>query len=144
MKRLCLPGDLREKICRHCAEDYPREACGLLIGGPDFVVREIVPSPNLSPHPRKNFEIDPALIIEYQKKLRDGTERILGHYHSHPEGRAAPSIHDQAQNHDSRLTWLIVQVTDGCCRDIAAFATEEQAGSLTAIPLIRPLLAGTV
>lgn len=133
MKSLRLPTDLRDKIRRHCADDYPREACGLLIGIGDYVVTKTVPSTNLSDYPEKNFEIDPALIIEYQKKLRDRNERILGHYHSHPDGRAAPSIHDQAQNHDSSLIWMIIQVTDGGCRDMGVFATEEQ---LTAIPLI--------
>lgn len=130
---LRLPADLRERIFSHCVEDYPREACGLLIGRPDYMITEAVASANLSQNPEKNFEIDPALIIEYQKKLRDGTERILGHYHSHPDGRAVPSVHDQAQNHDSSLIWMIIQVSGGVCGATGFFATEEKSGRLAAI-----------
>lgn len=138
MKTLCLSTDLKTQIRRHCADSYPLEACGLLIGWGDNIVTNIVTSPNLSDHPAKNFELDPALIIQHQKESRLGNDKILGHYHSHPDGQACPSVQDQAQNHDSDLVWVIVQVTGGVALGMNAFATDPKSGQLTAIPLNQP------
>lgn len=135
MTRLCLSTDLRAQILEDCVRRYPEEACGLLIGRADGLVTDIVISPNLSGEPERNFEIDPALIIAQQKQGRSGKGEILGHYHSHPDGQARPSTRDQAQNYDPDLIWLIVQVTGGVAREIAAFATEAKTGQLTAIAM---------
>ena len=135
MKKLCLSTDLQTQIRRHCAECYPLEACGLLIGWGDDTVTNIVHSPNVAEHPAKNFEIDPALIIQHQKESRLGHDQILGHYHSHPDGQAQPSVHDQAKNHDTDLMWVIVQVTGGVALSMNAFATDDTTGQLASIPL---------
>ncbi|PCJ55418.1 MAG: hypothetical protein COA79_20660 [Planctomycetota bacterium] len=141
MTHLCLPTDLQAQILKDCVRRYPEEACGLLIGSSDGQVTDIVLSPNLSDEPERNFEIDPALIIAQQKHGRSGQTKnqtkILGHFHSHPDGSAQPSARDQAQNYDSDLIWLIVQVTDGVAQEIAAFATEEKTGQLTAIAMYK-------
>lgn len=141
MKKLCLSTDLQTQIRRHCAACYPLEACGLLIGRGDNTVVNIVHSPNVAEHPARNFEIDPALIIQHQKESRLGHDRILGHYHSHPDGQAYPSVHDQAQNYNTDWIWVIVQVTDGVALSMNAFATDANTGQLTAIPLQAGTLA---
>lgn len=135
MKTLCLSTDHRNQIRKYCADSYPLEACGLIIGWGNDGVTTIVPSPNLSDHPAKNFEIDPALIIRHQKESRLGHDRIIGHYHSHPDGQAVPSAEDQDKNHDPDLIWLIVQVTGGEALTMNAFATDSETDQLTAIPL---------
>ncbi|NOZ64944.1 MAG: M67 family metallopeptidase [Alphaproteobacteria bacterium] len=143
MKTLNLPTDLRDKILRHAVDSYPHEACGLLIGQ-GGQVRDVIPSPNLSDSPEKNFEIDPALIIHHQRKARAGSDSIIGHYHSHPDGAAQPSVRDQAQNYDSDLIWLIVRVTADSPQDMNAFASNVEGGSLAPIPLNCPPRAGTI
>ena len=132
MKTLSLPGELKSLIIQHCKDRYPHEACGLLIGQ-GGQVREVIPSSNLSDCPGQNFEIDPALIIKYQKRGRQGRGKIIGHYHSHPDGAAAPSDKDRQQNYDPSLIWLIIQITDAVPRAMKAFAVK--AGSLSPIPL---------
>lgn len=140
IKTLCLPTDNKAQILAHCAESFPREACGLLIGHEGRVTK-VIASPNLSVTPEKAFEIDPALIIHHQKairnqkaprnqkvsrnqkKYRTGPDKIIGHYHSHPDGQAAPSIRDQQQNYDTALIWVIVSTTKMGAQDINAFAT---------------------
>lgn len=134
MKTLRLSTDLQTQIRRHCADCYPLEACGLLIGWDDDTVVNIVHSPNVAEHPAKNFEIDPALIIRHQKESRLGNDRILGHYHSHPDGQAHPSVRDQGQNYNKDWIWVIVQVTGGVALSMNAFATDDDTGQLTAIP----------
>lgn len=135
MKKLCLSTDLWDQIRKHCADSYPFEACGLLIGRPGDRVTDIVISPNKAEDPARNFEIDPALILQHQKESRLGHDRIVGHYHSHPDGQAVPSAQDQSQNYDTDLVWVIVQVTGGVAQGMAAFATDPQTGLLAAIPL---------
>ncbi len=143
MTTLHLPTDLRDKIRRHAVESYPHEACGLLIGQGGQVTA-VIPSPNLSDSPEKNFEIDPALIIQHQKKGRAGDDGIIGHYHSHPDGKAQPSARDQAQNYDSDLIWLIVSVTEGGIQDMNVFASNDESGYLEPILLNCPPRAETI
>ncbi len=135
MKKLCLSTDLQYQIRQHCASSYPLEACGLIIGWDDDVATNIVTSPNMAEHPAKNFEIDPALILQHQKNSRLGHDRILGHYHSHPDGQAQPSVDDQAKNYDDELIWVVVQVTGGVALAMNAFASDPDTEQLTAIPL---------
>jgi len=125
MKKLCLTSELQRQIKQHCAEAYPREGCGLLLGRHDvsggYVVTEVVPSRNLSPDPDISFEIDPALIIAFQKKARSGEDKIIGHFHSHPDGEARPSDRDQEQNYAPELIWVIVSVDNGKVMNVNAF-----------------------
>lgn len=121
MKTLTLTTDQKIKILKACEQASPHEACGLLLGEGDGQVTAVIASDNLSITPERNFEIDPALIIKYQKRTRcDGT-RIMGHYHSHPEGKAVPSARDQQQNYDASLVWCIVAVKKGRAVDVKAY-----------------------
>ncbi|MCF8474152.1 MAG: M67 family metallopeptidase [Emcibacter sp.] len=145
MKKLFLPTEIMGQIQQHCEASYPLEACGLLIGRHDVnIVTEVIPSGNLSPSPEKSFEIDPALIVDCHKKSRNGGNKIIGHYHSHPDGDAEPSVHDEAQNYDRDMIWLIIQVTDGKSQAMKAFCTDRAKNALTAIPLLYPEWEGKV
>ena len=80
---------------------YPAEACGLIIGrGKGQLVRvtAVVPAPNLLAASGDRFELDPAVRIRVERDLREagGKDRIIGHYHSHPDGSADPSAADRA------------------------------------------------
>jgi proteasome lid subunit RPN8/RPN11 len=101
---------------------FPREACALLVGsignGNDSVeVRRVVPTANVAAAPERGFEIDPAAHIALLRSLRERNAaesivgpRIIGHWHSHPNGRAEPSATDAAMIHDPTLVWLISAV----------------------------------
>lgn len=104
---------------------YPYECCGLLVGrgtiqdGID--ITDVIPAKNLRSEPDR-FELDPALYLRVQRELREagGRDRVVGHYHSHPNGQAIPSNIDLAEANDPNLVWVIVG-TDGATADIAAF-----------------------
>jgi proteasome lid subunit RPN8/RPN11 len=102
---------------------YPREACALLIGDSSRRVTEIVPAANISTDPEREFELDPAVHIAVLRRLRDegGTNRIIGHWHSHPNGRDEPSAKDAAMVSDPGLVWLITAVHDGRALPLRAF-----------------------
>ena len=105
-------------MTRHALDSYPNECCGLLIGGDapsgDLQVHDIVKSPNLdAAGGARAFEVDPALILAWQKRTRGTAQRILGHYHSHPDEPAEPSATDLARAWEPGQVWLIMTVLGG-------------------------------
>ncbi|WP_439814224.1 M67 family metallopeptidase [Zavarzinia sp. CC-PAN008] len=108
---------------------FPNESCGLILGcaGPTPLAQCLVPSPNLSPEPRTQFEIDPALRLRLQRELRGTGQALLGIHHSHPAGAARPSARDLAGAWEPGLLWLITAVIDGQAVQTAAFRLGRQA-----------------
>ena len=48
-------------------------------------------------------------------------QRIIGHYHSHPNGRSMPSTRDLAMAWEPELVWLIVAVSNRGVDDFNAY-----------------------
>ena len=92
---------------------YPEESCGLLVGeGADLLrLTALHPSPNLAEDRRRRFEVDPALLLRLHKSLRASEQRLIGLYHSHPEGPAKPSAHDLSRAWQPELAWLLTAVS---------------------------------
>ena len=104
---------------------YPEEACGLLVGfkrpGEHWRVSRVEAARNTARQPRRSFEIDPGLRIGLERELRGRTTRVIGHYHSHPDGPARPSATDLAMVHEPDLVWLIVAVASGQASQTLAY-----------------------
>lgn len=95
---------------------YPAEGCGLLVGRGRRIVRvgRVVSVDNLERERRRDrFELDPVIRFATERAVRGGPERIVGHWHSHPDGRAHPSAEDIARAYEPDLIWLIVAVAPG-------------------------------
>jgi len=92
---------------------FPGEGCGLLAGHGATAVQitRVVPAANLCAGERNDrFELDPRARLVLQRTLRGTTERLVGHWHSHPNGHAEPSAEDVARAEEPDLIWLIVPV----------------------------------
>jgi proteasome lid subunit RPN8/RPN11 len=92
----------------------PNEACGLLegtTGKDEYTVTTVHPSDNLASDPADMFEVDPRLLLRLQRELRDGPTDMIGIYHSHPRGPAAPSATDLAMAWQPELAWVITALT---------------------------------
>lgn len=106
---------------------FPREACALLIGREhgDGVIEivEIVPAENIAATPNAEFELDPAAHVAVLRRLREANsvERLVGHWHSHPNGSPQPSEKDAAMVHDPGLIWAISAVAAGRVTSLRAF-----------------------
>lgn len=83
-----------------------REICGLLFGVGDRIDRAD-PTENVAGRPQDMFEIDPRALFAALRAERAGGDRLIGHYHSHPNGLATPSPRDLAAAEPGRL-WLII------------------------------------
>ena len=107
-----------EAECRAC---WPAEACGLLIGHGERVqtVSGVMVAANLAPDRGDRFELDPRIRFEAEKRCRASGERLLGHWHSHPNGRRTPSATDLAMAFEPDLVWLIVAI---CSAAVAGHA----------------------
>ncbi|RGP39934.1 Desampylase [Altererythrobacter insulae] len=85
----------------------PRECCGILLGEGGRITQALA-TPNSHALPETHFEIDAQSLIDAHRAEREGGPGILGYYHSHPTGEAAPSATDQAMAAGDGRIWVIV------------------------------------
>ena len=125
---------------------YPRECCGLLAGtiaaNGTMTVTRVVPSDNVHPKGGNDrFEVDPRVRLDLMRELGEigdkpqGSERIIGHYHSHPDHPATPSAHDLACAFELALVWVIISLDRGRVRTVAAYKLNEDETDFQQIPL---------
>ncbi|WP_235902765.1 M67 family metallopeptidase [Sandarakinorhabdus oryzae] len=87
------------------------EVCGLLLGTGGRVER-LVPARNVAHDPARSFEIDPATLLATHREARGTGLAVIGHWHSHPNGRAEPSARDAARATENGQIWLIIAAGD--------------------------------
>lgn len=102
-----LSSALHAQLLAQAHASHPDECCGLLFGD-DQRVRRIQPAANVADDPSRTFEIDPSALIAAERAMRQGGERLIGHYHSHPNGRAEPSARDAASAASDGRLWLVI------------------------------------
>lgn len=123
---------------------YPRECCGLLAGVTDddgaARVTRVVPSPNVlvdedGQGGQDRFEVDAQVRFDLMRALHGTHERIIGHYHSHPDHPAKPSEHDLDMAYEPDLLWLITAVIKGHAGNTRAWRLNRDEGSISAIDM---------
>ena len=116
-RRLWLDAAHHALMTTRAQSAFPHECCGLLIGSQTangWRLTDALDSPNVTDgDPKRQFEIDPRLILSTQRTLRGTNQGIIGLYHSHPNGLAAPSRADHAQAWQSGWLWIILGLGDG-------------------------------
>jgi proteasome lid subunit RPN8/RPN11 len=120
--RLHLPAVLRDAIVEAAKAVFPRECCGLMEGvqdGEDFRATALHPARNIAAAPDR-FEIAPADHFAAAKAARSRGHRLIGCYHSHPDGQARPSTQDLAGAGEENFLWLIAAI-GGSRFELAAF-----------------------
>jgi desampylase len=98
-------------IRAHAAETPDEEVCGLLFGTVE-AVEAVQRCANVADTPATSFEIDPAALIAAHKAERAGGAKLIGHYHSHPNGVYAPSAVDASNADVAGQYWLIIAGTE--------------------------------
>ena len=115
---ILLPRPLLKQIVDAAESAYPEECCGLIVGYAEppqnLIVTRVEISPNVAEeNAAERFEISPHRRLEVMRALEGGPERIIGHFHSHPDHAAQPSLRDLERAWEPDLIWLIVAVLDG-------------------------------
>jgi len=91
----------QEKIYQHIEQEYPKEACGVII---IFKGKErVYPCKNVALKPYENFEINPE---DYQAASQMGD--IIRVYHSHPNASAEASMVDMKACNALGVPWSII------------------------------------
>lgn len=92
----------------HAAATHPYEACGILLGEGRRITAAME-ARNVHPSPHTHFEIDPQALIDAHRAARGGAaSEVIGYYHSHPTGEAAPSATDRACASGDGKVWAIL------------------------------------
>ncbi|MBI5164053.1 MAG: M67 family metallopeptidase [Magnetospirillum sp.] len=116
---------------------YPAEACGLLVGRGDrtILVTRVAAAANLLAGSGDRFELDPAVRLAVEKAVRGTEERVVGHWHSHPDAAARPSAIDRAMAFEPELVWLIVPVIAGQAGPPTAWRPTADGNAFRPLPL---------
>jgi desampylase len=105
--RVSISSALLDELQAASAASPGAEICGLLYGRPDAIFMAEACA-NVAPTPDRAFELDPAALIAAHRRARAGGPAIIGHYHSHPSGRAEPSAIDAEAAPPDGALWLIL------------------------------------
>ena len=90
-------------IQKFAVEQYPKEACGVIVSiGKKFVV---INCKNISYDPKLHFVIDPA---DYVRAEEMG--EVIAIWHTHVDESPEPSLADRAGCNLTELPWIIVSI----------------------------------
>ena len=126
-------------VAAHCAEGYPHEVCGLLVGraegdGVKRIVRAERARNLNTERAHDRYELDPMDYLRIDRSL-DGTDlAIVGVYHSHPDHPARPSQTDLERAWPA-LSYLIVSVEKGTPVVARSWVLDEAAGRFQEEPV---------
>ena len=95
-----LTKSIKKAIIAHAIADYPREACGVIVG------KEYIPCTNIAAD-NAQFEICPIDLVGASKN-----GEIKAYVHSHPDGSCQPSMPDKVQMNLHSKPWVITNGID--------------------------------
>ena len=97
---------LHAELLALAAAEPDREVCGLLFGTAERI-ESIEPCTNVSMQSETSFEIDPSALIAAHKRERAGGVKIIGCYHSHPNGVGEMSPRDKEAAGNDQI-WAVI------------------------------------
>ncbi|MEO1220761.1 MAG: M67 family metallopeptidase [Pseudomonadota bacterium] len=98
--------DVLEALYDAAKRAHPSEACGMLLGEAARIT-QFVEAANVHATPCTHFEIDPQALIDAHRAARSGGPKLIGYFHSHPNGSAEPSPTDQEMAPGDAMIWAI-------------------------------------
>ena len=107
---LHLSDEMAAQILLAAGRAYPSECCGLITGvdaEDGWHALTVHETANIAQEPERHFIIDPQAQFDLLRKLHASRDRVLGCFHSHPDGAAQPSATDRANAYENDFLWLI-------------------------------------
>ncbi len=89
-----------ESVAHHAGESLPCECCGILLaqGEELSTVSCALPGENTeTEHPQQRYSLGHQAHIRAVEREASSDDRIVGYYHSHPDGGTQPSRCDTTQ-----------------------------------------------
>ena len=114
VRALHLPDELAARVLQAASRALPNECCGLIEGTDadnGWRALAIHEAKNIAEEPQRRFLIDPQAQFDLMRRLRDANTRIIGCFHSHPNGDPSPSAADRAEAYENDFLYLIAAGT---------------------------------
>lgn len=118
-----IPRHIIDSIIAQARKELPDEACGLLVGRENQVVKHY-PLTNID-HSPEHFSFDAKEQFAVLREARKQDLRIIANYHSHPETPARPSEEDIRLAFDPDVIYTILSLQDVENPVIKAFSIRE-------------------
>ena len=112
------------EMINHAREQAPNEACGILAGSNERVLR-LYRARNAALSPT-SYRLHPDEQYRIFKDIEDRGLEILGIYHSHPSSPAVPSATDIGQAYSSEVSYVLISLTDRMDPQVRAFRITEE------------------
>lgn len=132
---------LIKEISQAAKRAFPSECCGLLAGTGNLkthvTITQVRASKNIAVcSTNRRFEVDPKVHFDFIHELKGTRERVVGHYHSHPNHSARPSEIDLKMAFDPKMLWLIISLDENYIREVRAHKISSSGKSFQEVPLI--------
>ena len=129
--KLILSDELAAQVLMAAARAYPNEACGLIEGKDaedGWAATGVHEAANLAEDSSRHFLIDPQAQFDLMRALRGKDTRIIGCFHSHPDGVAEPSATDRAEAYENDFLYLIAAGAPDAGFTLRAYVFSDVAG----------------
>ena len=118
---ITLSHDIKHRMIDHAQRELPDECCGVLLGKNSIV--RIVPMKSTPAAPDSYF-MDPEQQVAVFTEMESRGEKLIGIYHSHPEGPPEPSGMDLQLAFHPEAVYFIISLEDKDRPEIKAFVLE--------------------
>jgi len=132
MAAVKIPRQSMEIMINQALNKLPHECCGLLLGKNGKITRTI-PMKNSEPSP-DSYIMDPLQQIDVFTEMEKRGERLIGIYHSHPQGPSTPSNADLKMAFHQDAICIIISLEDKNNPELKTFILEK--GSFKEVELI--------
>lgn len=117
---MIISDDKIKEIIAHSVAASPSEACGILAGKKDRVLR-VYQMKNVSEKPELCYFMDPPEQLKVFKDMRRKKLELVGIYHSHPQSEPYPSARDVEMAYYPGAVYAIVSLRDAKTPEVRAF-----------------------
>lgn len=99
-----------EQMLFWAKQAHPQECCGLIWAKKDNMmhINKLELTKNIADNPLKYFEINPKSLFNANRNSRATGDQLIGFFHSHPNGLAAPSQQDAHDVNEMGQIWIII------------------------------------
>lgn len=128
-----LPEAMANEIVEHAQAEYPKEACGMIVGPVGHPTR-LVRLTNVDPDPVMRYLADPKEVKKIHDLIDDEVWEVLSVYHSHTHSPAFPSPTDVERVGYPDAVYALVSLADRAQPDLRAFRIID--GTITELQVV--------
>lgn len=135
---LYFPRALRDRLTGAARRAFPSECCGLIEGTAaedGWCALALHEAANVAEDPSRSFLVDPSAQFALLHRLRGSGRSVIGCFHSHPGGQAAPSARDRAEAAEDGFLWLIAAGSPEADYLLAAFLFDARSRDFEPVAL---------